>query len=107
MKFLILTIWSTAVAIVIGVSLYASELPATNLDANVARVKQLEIQLALTQAELAGLKADNATCNATLNGVMISNDVRDVIQALERTTGRAWRWDNERRRIVPVEGEKK
>lgn len=75
-----------------------------------SRVQVLEQTLAAREAEIVGLRADVAVCQATAEqakreyqSLVLTDDVAKAIERLKATQpGTEWTWDNERRRIVPV-----
>lgn len=89
---------------------HLTPLPATQLDLNAERVRQLEQELAAREADLVGLKADLAVCQANteqakreLQSLALTNEVDRAIKQLEKAhPGSQWYWDNDQHRILPV-----
>jgi hypothetical protein len=105
-------LWAPLLAVTLGIAwLHAQDvkrpLQATNLDLNVERVQVLERELAQAHADIVGLKADKATCDATLQSAVLTTEVLRAVDEMKAKVGGNWTWDNNLRRIVPVKEEQK
>jgi len=80
-------------------------------DAQIAQFKQEVLE---RDSEIAHLKAEFATCEATaqetkrqLQSVTLSDDVVKLLARYHDLFGGEWTWDNDQRRIVPAKAKEK
>lgn len=81
-------------------------LPANDSNPYQARITQLEAQLLARDNELLHVRAEWATCRASLDSADLTAQAFDLVRRCEAATGGKCTWDDKQRRVVKVDASK-
>jgi hypothetical protein len=92
--------------VVLGFLQSVDVVPSRDLNPWKQQVEALQRQAVERDNELLHLRAQLATCHATVDSLDLTSQASEMVRRFESTFGGAWIWDNTTQRVVKVTKEK-